>query len=512
MPINNTNLIAEKEKYQQDLVNSLLYFTKIFYYLRTGRTFDISYPPGRESHFISICRELEDVFDGKNNRLVINVPPRYGKTELVIQFIAWAMAQYPDSNNLYVSYSHSLAKKQTQTIRNIIQMPEYMELFDIKIKGDNSAKDNFETIQGGSVYAAGAGGSITGRGAGVKNAKRFGGCIVIDDIIKPDEATSDTVRDGINEWYYNTLQSRTNSPDTPIIFIGQRVHENDLADVLIKAGWRNLVIPAIDVAGNPLHPEMHDLPTLRKMEHDSPYNFAAQYQQNPQPAGGGIFKPEWFRLHDIEPKMLATFIVGDSAETDKSYNDATVFGHIGIYKIFHEGIDTQLYGIHVIDCIEERVEPKDLKPLFLNFYSACMRHPVKPTIAAIEKKSTGVTLLSVLKEYQGLQLIEIERTRASGSKIARFLETQPYAAQGLISFPTDGKHTQMCIEHMRKITANNSHRHDDIADVICDGVKLGLIDKTIIHRQASTDYSSIAKSMAQSSGKMDRMKKRAYGR
>jgi hypothetical protein len=118
-----------KEVYVDKLVNSLLYFTQIFYLLRT------------------ICKALMDVFDGKTNRLIINVPPRYGKSELLIHFVAWALAQYPDSNFIYVSYSHSLAKKQTQTIRNIIQMTEYKDLFKVMLKDDTSAKDNFETIQ-----------------------------------------------------------------------------------------------------------------------------------------------------------------------------------------------------------------------------------------------------------------------------------------------------------------------------------------------------------------------------
>ena len=504
----------DKLNYQEKLVNSLLYFTQIFYLLRTGRTFELSNPPGRESHYISICRALTRVFDGKCKRLLINVPPRYGKTELAINFVSWAIAQYPDSNNLYVSYSHSLAKKQTQTIRNIIQMQEFTDMFGVSLKDDTSAKDNFETVQGGSVYAAGAGGSITGRGAGIKNVNRFGGCIIIDDIHKPDEVTSDTIREGIVDWYYNTLQSRTNSPSTPIIFIGQRLHEDDLAANLINSGeWETLIIKSIDDAGNPLHPQMHDLKTLNKMKNDSPYVFAAQYQQDPQPAGGGIFKPEWFVTHEIEPDILSTFITVDSAETSKDYNDASVFSFWGLYKIKVSDIESDLYALHWLNCLELRVEPKDLKQAFLNFYANCMKHKIKPSIAAIEKKSTGVTLLSVLSEYQGLQLIDIERNKSSGSKIERFLEAQPYVASRLISLPTYGKHTPMCIEHCRKITANDSHRFDDIADTMYDAIKIALIDRTIINKRATIrDNANLAKNVMSNSQNVDRLKKAAYGK
>lgn len=497
--------------YHQKLIDSLLYFTKIFYYLRTGRKFEMTFPDGRESHIITICKALTRVIDGKTKRLMINVPPRYGKTELVIHFIAWALAQFRDSNFIYVSYAHSLAKKQTQTIRSIITMPEYRNIFGVRLNDGSTAKDNFETDRGGSVYAAGAGGSITGRGAGIKCVDRFGGCIVIDDIHKPDEVTSDTIREGINDWYYNTLQSRINSPSTPIIFIGQRLHEDDLAANLIKTGeWETVIIPSLDVAGNALNPQMHDIHALKKMQNESPYVFSAQYQQDPQPAGGGIFKKEWFVLHEHEPKILATFITVDTAETDKDYNDATAMSFWGVYKINNGLVEIDEYGLHWIDCMEVRVEPKDLESEFLSFYADCMRYKVKPRIVGIEKKSTGSTLLSTLKNYQGLQLIDIQRTKASGSKTSRYLEAQPLVAQRRISLPEHGKHTQLCIEHCRKITANNTHRFDDIADTLYDAIKLALIDKVIINKIDTTDYSAMGQSLYSRDNQLDRLRSAAY--
>lgn len=483
--IKNSNTTRDIFELRARLFGSPLLFTQTFYKIRTGRDFDLSTPIGRESHYISICRGLKKVLTGEIKRLIINVPPRYGKTELVIQFVAACLAQYADSNFLYVSYSHSLAKKQTQTIREILMLPQFKKIFGVELSDDTTAKDNFETKQGGSVYAAGAGGTITGRGAGIKGCSRFGGAIIIDDIHKPSEVTSDTVRQSVNDWYYNTLQSRLNSPDTPIIFIGQRLHEDDLAANLIRTGdWETLIIPAIDAAGNALHPEMHDIATLKKMQEESPYEFAAQYQQDPQPSGGGIFKPEWFITHEYEPEILSTFITADTAETDKNYNDATVFSFWGIYRIKQREIETDIYGLHWLDCAELRVDPHELEEEFLNFYAHCMRHKVKPLVAALEKKSTGVTLFSTMKKCQGLQILNIERTKASGNKTSRFLSIQPYVATKRISLPLYGKHTQTCIEHCKKITANNTHRFDDIADTLYDAVKLALIDQVIERRVA----------------------------
>lgn len=502
----------EIEKYK--LLGSFRDFTEVFYYLRTDRKFIISDPIGRESHHLIIMRELVKVLRGEETRLIINVPPRYSKTELLIHFIAWGLAHYPDSNFIYVSYSHSLAKKQTQTIKQIIEMPHFRNTFGVYLKDDVQAKDNFETTANGSVYAVGSQGTITGRGAGIQGVNRFGGIICLDDLLKPDEATSDTIREGINEWYFNTLQSRLNSPKTPIILIGQRLHEDDICARLIKTGeWKSIIIPAIDPAGNALNPTMHDMRALLKMKEESPYNFASQYQQDPQPAGGGIFKPEWFKVLDDEPKILSTFITCDTAETEKEWNDATVFSFWGIYKVRIGDIDSDIYALHWLDCVELRVEPKDLKTEFFNFYSNCLKYRVKPSLAAIEKKSTGTTLISELKQYQGLQVYEIERTRAQGSKISRFLEIQPYVARRLVSFSDSYKHMPMCIEHMRKITANNSHRFDDIADTLVDGIKLGLIDKIIINRSIEKqDHEETGKQIYSLTAKVDKLKKAAYGR
>ena len=143
------------------------------------------------------------------------------------------------------------------------------------------------------------------------------------------------------------------------------------------------------------------------------------------------------------------------------------------------GRKTGEMGLHWLDCVEIRIEPKDLKASFLDFYANCSLHYKPPLLAAIEKKSTGVTLVSVLRELRGMQIREIERTKASGSKTQRFLEIQPYVASKRISFTENARHKDMCINHMTKITANNSHRNDDIIDTLADGIRIALIEKTL---------------------------------
>ena len=463
------------------LLGSFLEFTRYFYKIRTGRKFEVSNPFGRESHHIAIARGLTKCFNGEIKKLLINVPPRYGKTEMIIQYIAWCLARYPDAKFIYVSYSKTLATKQTATIREIINLDEYQRLFpNVALSEDTQAKDNFNTTAGGSVYAAGAGGSITGFGAGIANCDRFGGCIVIDDIIKPEDADSDVIREGRNEWYQNTLISRKNGPNVPIIYIGQRVNEADLAGVLLEGfdgdNWDTIILPGLE-NNLPLHPAIHGLDDLLKMEKTAPYMFAAQIQQNPIPAGGAIFKRQYFVLkEDVPDNIINTFITADTSETEHTYNDATAFSFWGVYQIIQEGITTPVYALHWIDCVQIWCEPKDLKQNFLNFWGDCCRYRLKPQYCFIEKKSTGTTLVSVLKEMVGINAIEVDRSNKM-CKTTRFLNCQPFATSHRISITKEARHTEMCLEHMKKITANNSHRNDDIADTLADAVQLALIEE-----------------------------------
>jgi predicted phage terminase large subunit-like protein len=317
--------------------------------------------------------------------------------------------------------------------------------------------------------------------------------------------------------YFETMQTRLRAPNVPVILLGHRLHEDDLQAHLLSGAdgqtWKTVVIKALDEAGNARYPEVYPKKQLLLMKEKQPYVFASQYQQDPIPAGGGLFKEDWFHLIDELPEIVATFVTADTAETEKEYNDATVFSFWGLYRVKFKGeVIDDLYALHWIDCRELRVEPKDLEDEFLDFWTSCMRFKVKPKFAAIEKKSTGVTLLSVLKKIQGLQTLEIERNKASGSKTDRFLELQPFIANRQVSLLSDGKHTKMCIEHMRKITANNTHRFDDIADTCYDAVKIALIDKVVVNVAVEPiDHESTAQDLMGGYHQLDRLRKVAYG-
>ena len=144
----------------------------------------------------------------------------------MIHYIPWALANYPDSKFIYVSYNAELAVKQTKTVRRIVSLPEYEALFNIKILSDSRANHDFEFNTGGSVVGVGAGGTITGQGAGIPDVSRYGGAIIVDDIQKASEVSSDKYRSTLKAWWPETLHSRVNNPLPPIVTGKHQVYQH----------------------------------------------------------------------------------------------------------------------------------------------------------------------------------------------------------------------------------------------------------------------------------------------
>lgn len=474
-----------KEEQAAKLRGSLMEFIKFFVKYITNRDYIESRPTGRESHQITICRELTEFtrMEHPDENLLINVEPGSGKSLHIAMWVAWCYTHEPKCNFIYISYSQELAAEQTAFIKQIMSSQQYGYLFDVYIAKDTKAKDHFATTSGGHVAAFGAAGGITGRHAGLPGQPGFTGAVIIDDAHKPDEAHSETKREKVIKNYEETIRQRPRGNNVPIVFIGQRVHEADLADYLIDGKdtkpWRCMILKALDDAGNALYPELHNEEYLLTLREKSPYVFFSQFQQVPNPAGGGLFQPNWFLELEKEPTMLMTFITADTAETSKTHNDPTALSFLGLYEIEVFGRKTGDLGLHVIDCREDWIDAHNLETHFMDFWFECSRHQTPPFTAAIEKKSTGVTLCGTLDNIQGIKVREVTRTKADGSKAIRYIEMQPYAASKRITVTRGARHVEMFKKHMGKITANDSHRHDDICDTIYDGVKIGLIDKSL---------------------------------
>ena len=256
-------------------------------------------------HHPQVCQKLEDVFYGRILRLILNLPPRYSKTDLTVKkFVSWALGKVPDAEFIHTSYSGTLAVGNSADTRDIVLHDSYQEIFP-EVELATEGQGYWKTTAGGAMYAAGAFGTLTGFGAGKKGRKTFGGAIIIDDPHKPDEARNAEQLKKDRQWFQETLQSRKNSPHTPIIVIMQRLAEDDLSGWLLSGGngehWERYICPAIQPDGTALWPEMHTIEQLRVMERASPYMFAGQMQQSPCAAEGNIFRPDQMPIWDAIP-------------------------------------------------------------------------------------------------------------------------------------------------------------------------------------------------------------------
>ncbi len=495
---------TELEQIKNGLLSSFTLFIKTFYKIRTGREFVIYQPPDRESHFFTIARELVKCFKLEETKVMVNVPPGLGKSTILKYFIAWSYAHYPDCNFLYISFSHSLASQHTYDVRAIMSLKEYKYIFqDTVISRDASAKDNLITTAGGKIKAFGAKGSITGHDAGIPHVDRFSGANIIDDIHKPSEIHSELQREKVERQYYETIQPRARSVKVPTFVLGQRLHTDDLYGKLERGEdgykWKVVKIKALSDSQTSIYPEIYPVSKLLIEKEYNNYYFNSQLQQDPASADNSLYKRDDFIIMYDEPELISTFITIDTAETSKTYNDATAFSFWGVYKSDNPALQ-HTFCLHWIDCWEVRLEPKDLHAEFFNFYNKCMSHKIKPALVAIEKKNTGTTIVNYIKHLQGYNALEINRTSKDGSKIDRFISMQKIIALKQISFTKNDAHVENCIKHMCKISSSNSHAHDDICDTVFDAVDLAIFKKL----KVLTGFSAKTEPVGSAYGRLDR--------
>ena len=412
-----------QERYAAQVMarQDLYFFTRWMFLHRRGFKWVANW------HHKVICDALMRVFRGECTRLIINVPPRYSKTELaVVNFIAWAMGNVPDAEFIYTTYSGTFAASYSGDTRDLVAHEAYAGIFpDVHLATD--AKSAWRTTAGGALYAVGEGGSITGMGAG-KMRDSFGGAIILDDAHKADEARSDTVREGVIEWYQNTLQSRVNSPSTPIIFIMQRLHERDISGWALAGGtgekWEHICLPALAEqddeyrkAGEALWPAKHTAEKLAEMRTAMPYTFAGQYQQSPSSPEGNIFKPDNIRIVDALPVDGVTWLTG--------WDFAASVPRIGKdpdYTVgFKLGRDRE--GRYLVgDVTRMRGSPDEVETCLLN---TTRRHGVRCRVSLPQDpgqagKSQVLGFTKLLSGYR------VESSPESGDKVTR---AEAFAAQ-----------------------------------------------------------------------------------
>lgn len=431
------------------LLTSLYAYSKFIFRARRGTKMLENW------HQREMCKALERVLIGKTNRLIINVPPRSGKTQMAVKdFISWAMGLYPDSEFIHASYSKRLATSNTYEVRATMQSEAYRAIFPwTALQDDSKAKDEFRTAQGGIVYSTGADGTITGYGAS-KMREAFGGAIVIDDPHKAGEATSPLMRQNVIDWYQQTIASRLNKPDGPIIVIMQRLHEEDLSGWLLAGGsgerWEHLSIPARKPDGSSFWPAQFPQEMLDRLETASPYVFAGQYMQSPAPLGGGIFKDAWWQFLDQPPPILWRSIYADTAQKTKEQNDYSVI------QCWGRTVNGQAV---MLDMVRGKWEAPELETMARAFWQKHKAVDGQGTLRAfkVEDKVSGTGLIQKLKR-EGIPMVGIQRNR---DKVTRAFDTAPFVQSGNVVIM---RNVSGLADFMSEAATFPNAAHDDAID------------------------------------------------
>jgi phage terminase large subunit-like protein len=442
-------------------------------------------------HLEDICNHMEAVARGHISRLLLNEPPRTGKTAIIsVCFAPWVWAQRergpllgPQVSFFYASYAEQLSLEHSLKTRRLIESRWYQRLWGnrFKLLSDRNTKGHFENDKGGYRMASSVDAKATGFGADV---------LVADDPHLVKEAESELVREGVVRWWTETMPSRLNNRKTgAMIVVMQRVHEGDLAGHILASemGYVHFCVPMCYVPcqhvnawvdgkvetiigddaedideddifwvdrrsedGELLWPDRFPASDVAKLEKEvGPYAFAGQYQQEPAPRGGGIIRREWWQTWDKEraeengcvpekyPGFEYILAALDTALTEKEERDPSAMTIWGIWRDPNGNPN-----IFLMYAWAERYQIHDLSR---RVGEDCQRFKVDRLI--IENKAAGHSVSQELARLFGPAEFGIElvdpRTGfiRSPDKVARLQSIVYLFSEGLVFAPD--KHGQI---------------------------------------------------------------------
>lgn len=501
------------------LMGSFKVFGKWTFHLQMGFPFQ-----AQDFHDV-IFDTIQRVVDGEIDRLIITIPPRHSKTQLcAIALPLYSFCHNETSHNIITSYAEDVVLESSGYIRTVMLDPIFQKIFPkVRIDPNKRSLERWGTTKQGVMHAVPTGGKMTGKGAGLL-VPSYAGCFVVDDVIKPKDAYSDTVRAEINDRYDNTFMSRlandgcvTDSRGnevkcarTPMVVIMQRVHDQDLVGYLLRGGssdkYHYLNIPAIitkEVGSEAWYEKLlkkqaytHALPilfdlgrgegesalwssrksleSLKAMQLANPYTYNSQYAGDPSAQGHGMVKEEWWQEYDPETfdrkRIIRSLITADTASTDKEYSDYSVLKHWGITK---EG------DAICLDIMLGKFEVPELKEAVIDFWNKCTKLDMRwpsciPRAVYMEDKSAGQFLNQQFIKDGSVRVMPVPRDGTNANnKVTRFMNTIPYWAQKRFYFPAGHKH----LEHVKRevlgfTSLGSGTGHDDCVDNISDLVAI----------------------------------------
>lgn len=419
-------------------------------------------------HHKLIAKKLEAVERGESTRLMITVPPRHGKSMLASEYFpAWYLGRNPEKYIIAASYNQEFADGFGRKVRNQLLDPVFHDIFpDCRLMADSTSAKAFNTTKGGSYYAVGIGGPLTGRGADL---------LLIDDPIKNhEEAQSDLIRQKMKDWYASTAYTRL-MPNAAIVLIQTRWHNDDLGGWLQKEhaqeGWEIIDLPAINDKGEALWPSQFPVKRLHEIRDAiGPTNWSALYQQTPIVEGGGILKRKWWKTWKQKvwdateakekldlPLCDMVIQVYDTAFKEKQENDFTARLTCGIFTLTDkEGRET--VNLIILEIMNKRLNFPELRAEAERSYK-----DYEPDRVLIEDKASGQSLLQELRAKG----IRVTPMKADKSPMLRAHAASVALESGAVWVPEGLPNVEALITQCELFP---NDKHDDMVTVLCHAV------------------------------------------
>lgn len=396
--------------------------------------FEYLTPPHIETLDTLLCQ----MFHGDVSRLIVNMPPRHGKSELISKYLpVWWLLNRPHDKILLVTYAAEFATTWTLQARELYAM--------VGRKPVISKQNYFQTRQGGSFFATGIDGQLTGKGFDL---------VIIDDPVKnAEDASSARLRDKAWNWYVSTLMTRF-TRNTKLIVVQTRWHLDDLTGRIIandkQEKFRRVIFPAIDENNNPLWEERFNLEELLDIKETlGSYFFSALYQQTPLASDNIIVKPEWFQYYNHEITHYDMFIRSwDTALEDKTQNDYTVCS-----EWYLVGDELYLHNIH-----RAKMQFPDLVA------TANLLNDQKPAdLDIVEDSTPGKSFIQHMIENSSMA---VKAIKPLGSKQLRLnIAAATFEAKKIFI-----KEAEWNYDFEKEMLEFPNSKHDDIVDSITQAV------------------------------------------
>jgi len=405
-------------------------------------------------HHLKLIQIFEDIAAGKKKRVIVNIAPRHGKSELISYLApAWFLGKFPQKKIIMGSHTADLAVNFGRRVRNLVGSEAYKGIFpQVELQSDSKSASRWGTNFNGEYFAIGVGGALAGRGADL---------FIIDDPHSEQEAK--TGRPDVFlpawEWFQSGPLQRL-MPGGAIIIVMTRWSKLDLTGMIVQQTERNedvdpwevVEFPAIKDDGEALWPEFWPVEELlsKKAALDIRY-WNAQYMQKPTSQEGALIKREWWQLWEGEtpPTCEFTIMSLDAAQETNNRADYNALTTWGVF--FNE--ETNNFAIILLNAIKKRLEYPDLKKLVLEEYKEW-----EPDSFMVEKKSAGAALYQEMRRM-GIPVQEFTPGKGQ-DKIARVNAVSALFEGGVVYAP-DRRWAKEVIEECNDFPSGTN---DDLVD------------------------------------------------